>query len=609
MSLESLLGQLEQSQLIRQALESEAAALGGAYEFEHALAQDSAYQSLLRARRRAIHRRVAECIERLYPDRLDENASLLARHYVEAGDDARALYYAERAGDAAQRKYALTEAIAHYEQGLELALRLDDSLRLRKLYGHRGRALELLGRHHLALANYEQMQMVCARQGNRQIELEALVHQTLLRSTANPLFDPAQAEHLAAQALGLARELGDGVAEARILWSQLNLYRFTNHNQEALALGEKAISLIGQQTDASATSPSPDLLEVQAFLLNDLGHVYTWTGHPDEATVSLRQATELWRQLDNRAMLADNLATSGLYFGLFGELDAARACAEESQAISDAIQNAWGQSYSRSAVGILHWRAGEMSQAIETMKDSIRFGQEAGYLVAQALMSAYLALTYLDVGAIQQGLEVAGDGLAASERNMPTLTPGLRAVLGHLLLASGDQAAAVAAMAGVAISDSDNPFIVDLVLGTKSALALSSGQIDDALAFSDQHVAYLQRHRFRLNLPWALHLRARALLAAGQTEAATSVLTEAFSLATVLGIRPDLRRILLTQAQMAEAAGDHERAEALRQQSRVHVDFIAGRIEEAGLREVFRGRVEGQERNSTISTSRRSRGR
>lgn len=367
------------------------------------------------------------------------------------------------------------------------------------------------------------------------------------------------------------------MAEARILWSHLNLYRFTNRNQEALALGERAIALISQQPDAFATPPDRDLLELRAFLLNDVGHVYTWTGHPDESSISLRQATALWRQLDNRAMLADNLATCGLYFGLFGELAAARACAEESQAISDAIQNAWGQSYSRSAAGLLHWHAGEISQAVEAMKESIRFGQEAGYLVAQALMSAYLALTYLDVGAIAQGLEVAREGLVASERNMPSLTPGLRAVVGHLLLASGNQAAAVTTMAGVVISDADNPFVVDLVLGAKSALALALGQVEEALALSEKHVTYLWRHRFRLNLPWALHLQAQILLAAGQTEAAASVLAEAHSLATALNVRPDLWRILLAQAQMAEAAGEHERAEALRDESRVHLDFIAAR--------------------------------
>lgn len=585
MSLEALLRQLEQNQLIRQALEAEASPLVGAYEFEHALAQDSAYQSLLRARRRAIHRRVAECIERLHPDRLDENAGLLARHYAEAGDDARALAYAERAGDAALRKYALAEAIAQYEHGLELAARLGDGAGLGKLYGQRGRAHELTGRHDLALRNYEQMQATAAARNDRQLELQALTQQTLLRSTANSLFAPELAEGLAAQALALAQSLGDDVAEARILWSQLNLYRFTNRNQQALPLGEKALALVRQR--GVGESSDRELLELYAFLLNDMGHIYTWTGHRSLAKPAMREAGALWRRLDNRAMLTDHLATAGLYLSLFGDIKAAGAAAAEGVRIADAIRNPWGQSYSRSAASILHWQAGEMSQARATMRESVHFGQVGGYLVAPALMRAYLALLHLDLGAVQQGLEVAGAGLAAAEQHLPVLVPTLRAVMGYLLLANDDLAGAWAAVEGLESNDSDNPFALDLVWGGRTAVLLAIGKIEQALATCGQHVAYLEQHGFLLLLPVARHAYARVLLAAGQVDAARAVLSQADQEAAALEIRRERWRILATLAALEEAAGNREQAEAARSQSRGLVEFIAGQIEEPELLESF----------------------
>src|SRR4029453_10103600 len=42
------------------------------YTFKHALTQEVAYGSLLQERRRALHARIVEAIERLYPDRMDE---------------------------------------------------------------------------------------------------------------------------------------------------------------------------------------------------------------------------------------------------------------------------------------------------------------------------------------------------------------------------------------------------------------------------------------------------------------------------------------------------------------------------------------------------------
>ena len=50
------------------------------YTFKHALTHEVTYGSLLQERRKALHGRVLEAIERLYPDRLDEHVERLAHH-------------------------------------------------------------------------------------------------------------------------------------------------------------------------------------------------------------------------------------------------------------------------------------------------------------------------------------------------------------------------------------------------------------------------------------------------------------------------------------------------------------------------------------------------
>jgi pimeloyl-ACP methyl ester carboxylesterase len=54
-----------------------------AYMFKHALTHDVAYESLLKQRRRFLHRRAGEVIEELYTDRLAEFYETLAWHYVQ----------------------------------------------------------------------------------------------------------------------------------------------------------------------------------------------------------------------------------------------------------------------------------------------------------------------------------------------------------------------------------------------------------------------------------------------------------------------------------------------------------------------------------------------
>src|SRR5207249_5545724 len=57
-----------------------------AYIFKHAVIQDVAYGSLLKERRRELHRAVGAAIEELYPDRLADHYQELAHHFVNGED-------------------------------------------------------------------------------------------------------------------------------------------------------------------------------------------------------------------------------------------------------------------------------------------------------------------------------------------------------------------------------------------------------------------------------------------------------------------------------------------------------------------------------------------
>src|SRR5215212_4685334 len=96
-----------------------------AYLFRHALTRDVAYEAILYARRRELHRRVARRIEELNPDRLDEQLALLARHYLLAEEWEPAFDYHLRAGRQAQARYANREAIALYERALQIANKIE----------------------------------------------------------------------------------------------------------------------------------------------------------------------------------------------------------------------------------------------------------------------------------------------------------------------------------------------------------------------------------------------------------------------------------------------------------------------------------------------------
>ena len=88
------------------------------YIFKHALVQEATYGSILAERRSQLHHRVAQHIEALFSERLDEFSSLLAYHYACAETWEKAQEYLFKAGDQAGHIAADAEALTHYEQAL-----------------------------------------------------------------------------------------------------------------------------------------------------------------------------------------------------------------------------------------------------------------------------------------------------------------------------------------------------------------------------------------------------------------------------------------------------------------------------------------------------------
>ena len=97
------------------------------YTFKPALTHEVAYQSLLHERRRALHARIVEAIERLYPDRVAVQIDRLANHAFRGEVWGKALTYFRQAGTKAMTRSAYREAMALFSQALDAAQHLPKS--------------------------------------------------------------------------------------------------------------------------------------------------------------------------------------------------------------------------------------------------------------------------------------------------------------------------------------------------------------------------------------------------------------------------------------------------------------------------------------------------
>jgi predicted ATPase/class 3 adenylate cyclase len=96
------------------------------YVFRHALIRDAAFQSILKARKRKLHRRVADILSGRFSEIAETEPELLAYHYTEADVIDRALVHWRKAGERAAAHLAYVEAVGHVQAAMKLVAGLPE---------------------------------------------------------------------------------------------------------------------------------------------------------------------------------------------------------------------------------------------------------------------------------------------------------------------------------------------------------------------------------------------------------------------------------------------------------------------------------------------------
>lgn len=121
------------------------------YIFKHALTQEISYESILIKQRLKLHQIVANSIEVLFDDRIDDFLGMLAYHYTYAENWKKAQYYLFKAGDKAGNIAADSESLNYYKKAIIAYVKVFgdtwDSLQRAILERKIGQALFRKGHH------------------------------------------------------------------------------------------------------------------------------------------------------------------------------------------------------------------------------------------------------------------------------------------------------------------------------------------------------------------------------------------------------------------------------------------------------------------------------
>ena len=376
------------------------------YTFKHALIQDAAYQSLLKKERQGFHQRIAEILEEQFPETAENQPELLARHFTEANQAPQAAEYWERAGKRSVARCAHHEAIEQLRMGLELLRALPESAeRNRKeiemeislgvpLQSTRGYGAPEVQE------TYARARELCHQMGETtQLfpVLYGLFRSQMLRAQY------ATAQELGEQLLVLAekdQKPGHLVAANRALGSTLF---YQGKHAAGMPHLEKVVS-IEATPELRAEAYRYDVVDPWITSRSYRTWALWLLGYPEQARAFSEETVTVAEGVDHPFSLALAVSFASWLDQFAHDVEATRAAAEKTLAISNEHGFAFWIGWGEVMRGWTMAEDGQHEEAIEEMKRGLVDWRAQGSELGRTYFLAMLAETYAKAGKPDEGL-------------------------------------------------------------------------------------------------------------------------------------------------------------------------------------------------------------
>ncbi len=439
----------------------------GQLRFRHALLRDVAYEGLAYRRRRDLHARAGETIERSLSDP-EANPEQLAWHYFHAGRYDRAWRFSSLAGDRARAKYAHAEAAEFYHRAAESARRADDAVtddqltevleslgdvrylvgqatqaadayrsarrhlhgkpvrtarlilkeaRLQQRLGHYPQALRWLSRGMRVISGLED-------DGARATRSMLATRYALCRMSQGRYRDAGKWGRTAAKEAQLG---GDRMALAQA-YLALHAIELWSADQGAEEYGERALALFSELDDAAG----------QAHCQNNLAVRALFEGHWTEALGMFGRAADSFRRVGDAANAANATYNQADVLIRQGRLTEARPVLADALRVARAVDDLELVAMCVRETGRAAARAGLHDLGLEYFADARARFLELGEPHEIVDTDAAIAECHLLQGQWQRARETADDALArATSLGAAQIMPTLRRIRGIAMLQAG----------------------------------------------------------------------------------------------------------------------------------------------------------------------------
>ena len=369
------------------------------YTFRHALTQQVAYESLLAARRQALHDAAGRALEALYADRLDQAYDWLAYHYSRTDNAPKAVRYLARFAEKAAGKYAHADADKALKEALAHAKRLP-------IEEHDRRTLELVVRRAESLHFLGNRQEIVGLLVQHQERVERLGDPSLAgqyyfwRGWAHAwLGHRAEAAENLSRSLQEATRSGDGGLMGRVHRALALEWTYAGRPMnDALAHARQAVTLLERTEDRFWFSQALFALSYCCF----------YTGDFDAAAEAAARLDSLGEVTGSRRARAEAAMMAGLSYATRGDCEAGiKECERARELAPDPFETA----AVLACLGKAYAEAGDLSRAIPSLEQGVKLAEKVRSLQWREWFRTLLAEAYFLNGQMDKGGETARQAL------------------------------------------------------------------------------------------------------------------------------------------------------------------------------------------------------
>jgi len=344
--------------------------------FADIIVRDVVHEEVSPLRRMKLHGVVGNALEKAYSKEIDEHLGELALHFLESGDENKALDYFLKAGEKAAKVYANSEATSYFQSALKLLEEKEDELR------ERGRVLETLGDIKRLVGEYE----ACMKYWNK-----ALLLWKQLREKE--------------KVSRLHRKMSN------VLWEEVgDTEKAEEHHERALKILET----------------EPESVEL-ASLYENMAHMYYRTGDIAKALSWAEKALELARNLNAHEVIASSYASLGTIFGYTGDRKKKTIeCLEK--ALEIALDNDYMETALRAYNNLaMDLPAEEYERRLEYLEKGLELAKKVGHIGMISWIGAVLSWVYIGMGNMNKAVLLVEESVALARKagNMPNLAGSL----------------------------------------------------------------------------------------------------------------------------------------------------------------------------------------